>query len=151
MITEDYVSFETAKLLKEKGFDGETNCYYIEGSIDKNLYYSPIRLNHKITNNEFDVYIDITSSKISAPTLQMAMKWLREVHEIYIEIPIYSIGKPVLYRWNAFKNGRLVTDEEKPKTSNVIIKGDDNNPTVYYYKYEEACEVAIKYCLENLI
>ena len=28
MITEDYVSFETAKLLKEKGFDEYTISYY---------------------------------------------------------------------------------------------------------------------------
>ena len=28
MITEDYVSFETAKLLKEKGFDSECHSYY---------------------------------------------------------------------------------------------------------------------------
>ena len=27
MITEDYVSFETAKLLKEKGFDGECDLF----------------------------------------------------------------------------------------------------------------------------
>ncbi len=30
MITEDYVSFETAKLLKEKGFDDECQKYYYE-------------------------------------------------------------------------------------------------------------------------
>ena len=31
MITEDYVSFETAKLLKENGFDDEyTNAFYNE-------------------------------------------------------------------------------------------------------------------------
>ena len=28
MITEDYVSFETAKLLKEKGFDTDSHYYY---------------------------------------------------------------------------------------------------------------------------
>lgn len=28
MITEDYVSFETAKLLKEKGYKGSFNSYY---------------------------------------------------------------------------------------------------------------------------
>jgi hypothetical protein len=28
MITEDYVSFETAKLLKEKGFDATCKKYY---------------------------------------------------------------------------------------------------------------------------
>jgi hypothetical protein len=148
MITEDYVSFEVAKLLKEKGFREITNRYY-------NAQYDQIRTvsdTFMMDWNDEEHMRSITMpDSVSIPTLQMAMKWLREVHEIYIEIPIYSIGKPVLYRWNAFKNGRLVTDEEKPKTSNVIIKGDDNNPTVYYYKYEEACEVAIKYCLENLI
>jgi hypothetical protein len=28
MIAEDYISFETAKLLKEKGFDEATHQYY---------------------------------------------------------------------------------------------------------------------------
>ena len=114
MITEDYVSFEVAKLLKEKGFDEDTNCYYIEGSVDKNLYYSPIRQNHnkRITNNEFDIHIDITSGKISAPTLQMAMKWLREKYNLHID----EVGRS-------------------------IVK----------LTHEEACEAAIKYCLEKKI
>ena len=30
MITEDYVSFETAKLLKEKGFDEDIDLWYDE-------------------------------------------------------------------------------------------------------------------------
>ena len=40
MITEDYVSFETAKLLKEKGFDDEyTNAFYDKSGI---LYFIDI-------------------------------------------------------------------------------------------------------------
>ena len=60
MITEDYVSFEVAKLLKEKGFDYQG----------------------------FD-YIDFEGEVIKQdrPTHQMAMKWLREEYEIDI-IPI---------------------------------------------------------------
>ena len=59
-ITEDYVSFETAKLLKEKGFDElTTKSYpYFEG---KDYKYD-----------------------ISCPTLQMAMKWLRKAHNICV-------------------------------------------------------------------
>lgn len=137
MIKEDYVSFETAKLLKENGFDGETNCYYIEGSIDKNLYYSPIRLNHnkKITNNEFDVYIDITSSKISAPTLQMAMKWLREVHNICISVDVKIGGGKYYVCISSTENG----------LSHGVLEDE------VWDTFEEACEAAIKYCLENLI
>lgn len=37
-ITDQLVTFETAKLLKEKGFDANTDCYYMkDGKV-----YSPI-------------------------------------------------------------------------------------------------------------
>ena len=139
MITEDYVSFEVAKLLKEKGFDGDTNCYYIEGSVDKNLYYSPIRNNHnkRITNNEFDIQIDIDSCKISAPTLQMAMKWLRKNHQIFIR-PNTSFLYPIKWYAEIFCYGDNLKTQQDVKTE-------------YYDSPEEACEAAIKYCLENLI
>ena len=39
MITEDYVSFETAKLMKEKGFDENTICKYADvGGITEKWY-----------------------------------------------------------------------------------------------------------------
>lgn len=164
MITEDYVSFETAKLLKEKGFEGDTNCYYIEESVDKNLYYSPIKQNHnkRITNNEFNVYIDITSSRISAPTLQMAMKWLREVHNILIVVDYEWECDTTPYYFKIYRLG------ENGKPEQVPVKGvsyyKDDNPTEHiigyrdwkrsnndYKKYEQACEAGIKYSLENLI
>ena len=138
MITEDYVSFETAKLLKEKGFDGETNCYYIEETETKNLCYSPIRLNHnkRITNNEFDVYVDITSSKISAPTLQMAMKWLRKIYSLEI-YPYHDFPKVGDKWWLEIIKYPNSVSEYESETA--------------YNSYEEACEAAIKYCLTNLI
>jgi len=59
-ITEDYVSFETAKLLRDKGFDKD----WVDGSIEKYL-------------NGTEGY--------SLPTLAATMKWLREVHNLCIE------------------------------------------------------------------
>jgi len=71
MITEDYVNFETAKLLKEKGFDeGTYHCYTTKGV----LWFEDVLFNHN------------AGTDYSAPTLQMAMKWLREVHKLYINI-----------------------------------------------------------------
>lgn len=64
-VTEDYVSYEVAKLLKEKGFDKD----WVDGSIEKYL-------------NGTEGY--------SLPTLAMAMKWLREVHKLHIEPHIQS-------------------------------------------------------------
>ena len=134
MITEDYVSFETAKLLKEKGFGCNTNCYYIEDSDTRTLFYSPIRENHNasIENNELGVHINVSSGKMSAPTLQMAMKWLREVHDAIV---------------NVFYD----KDEERWCAEHYRMLIDDYTLIGHYNTYEEACESAIKYCLKYLI
>jgi hypothetical protein len=127
-ITEDYVNFETAKLLKEKGFNEYCGFWY-EGSklIQTNDDYG-LQSNTDHISPEFD---------FSTPTLQMAMKWLRKVHNIYIDIsPTYSEEeKTIHFIWQIFD-------------SNYDGVGDCE---IFYDKYEIACEEAIKYCLENLI
>ena len=67
MIAEDYVSFGMAKLLKEKGFDTQSYAS-IKVFCGNNTYYE---LNGEWITPEEDTII---------PTLQMAMKWLREVY-----------------------------------------------------------------------
>lgn len=63
MITEDYVSYEIAKLLKEKGFEqiGCEKRYNLQGDLVSGFAYGPV-----------------------APTHQMALKWLREVYDLHI-------------------------------------------------------------------
>jgi len=79
MITEDYVSFEIAKLLKEKRFDDICDKIYKE----HDSYLCPIEYCMNLKGEGY--YL--------APTLQMAMKWLREVHKIFIVIsPISGKG-----------------------------------------------------------
>lgn len=120
MMIEDYVSFEIAKLLKEKGFPlPSTNfedcvfCMYDEnGDIQWGCYHP-------------DYYCRVT--------LQMAMKWLREVRKIFIEIKMSK---------NTFLWGYRVTISNGRTTC---------FHTNIFNKYEEACEAAIKYCLKNLI
>lgn len=122
MITEDYVSFETAKPLKEKGFDEK--CFYCFDDVIGESRLSRLL----ICNNS-----ELVEHHYSAPTLQMAMKWLREVHKIHIEIG-YNVGYfPVCISTK--------TNETIPYKP---MQGKD-------FTYEQACEVAIKYCLENLI
>ena len=60
MATEDYVSFETAKLLKEKGFDCECSRFYMPNG------HGMWKYEHY---HDFDI-----SDKIECPTIQMAMK-----------------------------------------------------------------------------
>ena len=121
MITEDYVSFKIAKLLKEKGFDEYTFSDYSEEGV--------------IGFNEVETRI---AKGYQRPTLQMAMKWLRNTFhlEIYPFHDAIQENNDWWYRIELHSKGCSLTEYE----SDVIYK-----------TYEEACEAAIKYCLENLI
>lgn len=116
MIKEDYVSVETAKLLKEKGFNEDSWFHY---DVDGHIVTRGYRLN--------------MPEDIPAWTLQMAMKWLRKVHNIFIQVELYS--KYDNYCFELFQN-----------THRLMIEHRE-----VYNSYEESCEAAIKYCLENLI
>lgn len=124
MTTENYVSFETANLLKEKGFE-QVNChrqYNTDGMLCNGYCYGPM-----------------------APTLQMAMKWLREVYKLHINLDIHWLYFADTLGWMY-----TVTKILENGVDYVCSNGDENDKT-FYSSYEEACEAAIKYCLENLI
>ena len=141
-ITEDYVSFETAKLLKEKGFteacdkkyfgDDCSGPSYIREHWEDGGGVSPM------SNSDLDdgsKYADI-----SAPTLQMTMKWLREKHNIVVE-PFIREGAE--YVWFIHRIETMFN-----KKYLVFCWGSKNTK---YERYEQACEAAINYCLKNLI
>ena len=123
MITEDYVSFETAKLLKEKGFD--ELCYQKYDS-DGELSFNHVGyVNSEKPCDDFYAL---------APTLQIAMKWLREIHNLQIQIvPV------VMSRHKDWTFG--IDRDFIPLTVDLLV----------FPTYEEASEATIKYCLENLI
>lgn len=133
MITEDYVSLEIAKLLKEKGFNEKCSSWY---STKGSQYYD-------IDSYEAD--LDGITKLCSCPTQQMAMRWLREVHNIYINLDIH---------WLCFANSKgwmyVIEIILENGVEFVDCKGDESDKT-FYLTYEQAVEAAIKYCLENLI
>ena len=135
MIKEDYTSMETAKLLKEKGFDEESWCAYnlVTEKFAREIVDWNFRYNHGLPN-----YV------ASAPTLQMAMKWLREVHRLHIEI----VPNPLNFEHQDIQDGWGC---EVMHLSDLSYDGNYEFFQKKYPTYEEACEAAIKYCLENLI
>lgn len=122
MITEDYVSFDTAKLLKEKEFNWEVHRSYL---VNDNVF---------IPGDVNDV--PLRKDAIRIPTLQMAMKWLREEHKL---VPIILAGGDRYW----FRIDKVNEDYWK---NTIYLEDEKLFPT-----YEEACEASIKYCLENLI
>lgn len=126
MITEDYVSFETAKLLKEKGFEGQCSVGQVCTEISHN------------EDSEWTTESEVT---VGIPTLQMAIKWLREKHNQNITVKAH----------NNVARLKTIYYAEVQNLSEPTEKGFCVNGCTFKDTYEEACESAIKYCLENLI
>lgn len=122
-IQEDYVDFDNAKLLKEKGFDIIGQKWY---SVEGGLYYQ----------DEFDNnrgFIPVLECE--APTIQLAVKWIYENFGIWIEI----------YRcnYNSF-DYRLNSEFESLMYIKLPLHTSFNSP-------QEAYQAAIKYVLTQII
>lgn len=135
MITEDYVSYEIAKLLKNKGFDEATNRYY-NAQCNQIRTVSDTFMWH--WNNEEFMKRVLMEGAIAIPTLQMAMKWLREVHSLYLDIVTSFSQDGICYTFSC-------------SNTMDLIQGTKGTSYHEYQTYEQACEAAIKYCLEKLI
>ena len=123
MIQEDYVSFETAKLLKENGFDEKCIGFY---SVDGNFFGESAYRNN---------WTPEINGSINAPTLQMTMKWLRE-KGIIITID--------------YNDDYDCEDNERYGFS-IYYKSLKKVNLATYATYEETCKASIKYCLTKLI
>lgn len=124
---EYYVSLEVANLLKEAGFKWFINSAYRDGvlmhqgnllcdNFNGKQYENPAR-------HEF----------FSAPTLDIAQRWLREVHHLHITI-FSSSQESWMFR--------ITKPHQKLEDG---IYGED------YYTYEEALEAGIKKALEIIL
>jgi hypothetical protein len=93
---EQLVSFETARLVKEKGFGIETEYkFYNEKETSYRNYadwdireeggYSIITVPRKTGQLKKDLHIKFIEEEFPAPTQSLLQKWLREVHGIYVE------------------------------------------------------------------
>ena len=125
MITEDYVSFEVAKMLKEKGFD--ELCIFKYNS-------EGVRVKAGVAIEEWQ-NSELDDDECSCVSHQMAMKWLREEHNLCIEIFVTWRDKIPHYQWRI----------------NNLITQDTIVDTPCLEKPEQAVEAALKYALENLI
>lgn len=133
MVTEDFVGFEAAKLLKEKGFNCLCHSYFRNNP--NNLIKESCGANW---NGE--------PFFISRPTLQMAMKWLREVHNLNCEI---CYDYELRWYWQV-KSLTEVLEGDYPEMK-IWHPNRGEHQDIGFNAYENACESAIKYCLENLI
>lgn len=86
MFTEnDYVSLETAKLLKEKGFDESTIGFYSGERglcIGNSLLYNTLNKRVNFVNDLLKVQSEDVIA--AAPSLYEAQKWIWEKHKMFV-------------------------------------------------------------------
>ena len=107
---EQLITFETAKLAKEKGFDFrcekayfETLKHTLETSRDGEITfpYKPPRILKRNYGDEFTIFI------AEAPTQSLLQKWLRVNHKIDITIMIVGDSG---YEYYIHKNRKVITN-----------------------------------------
>ena len=158
MIEESYVSFEVAKLLKERGFDWEdAEIWYASKKFSTGCHWNSCTYNVGEMTLEYE-----EGYCISCPTLQMVIKWLEEVHHILV-VPDY-VYECTSTSW-VYKIYRL---GENGKPERCVVKGvsydENNNPTEHITGYrdyelsykdyatrEEAEDEGIRYVLEKYV
>jgi hypothetical protein len=120
-MTEELVTLETAKLLKEKGFNEFCEFAYA----DEDLHIMGLHSTNSFFNEIGCGY--------TAPTKSIAQKWLRETKNLHIEIS-YMYGNYWIYDILTIPNHDLV--------------GLSDRPIVHYKSYEEALEAGLQEALK---
>ena len=137
MMHDELVTYEVAKLAKEKGFPQEHD----HNDHSQTYCWDGLRNIHSLCKWEMWYSGEYNNEDMyAAPTQSLLQRWLREEKNIHIEIVATASG----YLWIADKvNGTAITD------SDVLNRGINDGGC--WDKYEQALEDALKYALENLV
>lgn len=84
MNSEDFVTYEQAKILKEIGFDWECNHYYLD--THKTFHDKGYFADWNIDGYGVEIINErvVKDFRASAPTLAQAQKWMREVKGMHL-------------------------------------------------------------------
>jgi hypothetical protein len=149
-----YVEFNTAILLREKGFENNhlEACYSIDGS-----YYNN---NNKIKGAigkliNPDIVMD--NNKVYAPEQHQVIDWLLEKHGIWIHV-LPQDKSEINFRNKDSKYPSLalfivILKYEENLTMKEVLNSSDVNSDLFLHfdSFQEAYSAAITYCLEQII
>lgn len=141
MIHDEIVTYEVAKLAKEKGFNEECRDFYCNDKRQKRI--TRTSCNRQVTTFDYcsnSTLEDYDSPKeyfhIAAPTQSLLQRWLREEKGEIIELKHTDSTES----WRLFWSWRIYNN------LGFVIRIGNTFDT-----YELALEDALKYALENLV
>ena len=126
-MNEDFVTYELAVKLKEKGFDAPCYGYYHRDGGNDSFELCGDRdfLNSK------------NKHRIAAPTIPQVLKWLREEQKLHVEVMfIRPLHNRVKY---------YITDTDGSRGDFMDVSDE------HYETWEQATLAGIEYVLDNLI
>lgn len=138
---EQLVSFETAVLAKEKGFNEHVHaCYNSKGIIEdlNNIWNCGCEGGMQLEEWFYDYNNYKHLELISTPTQSLLQKWLRDVHNTHVVlIPKFDLINPenINYYWKIISN----TNTEIIQKASLDKEGTGS----YWTVCEEALEVGL--------
>lgn len=151
---ETLITFETAKLAKEKGLQLGSERQYVEyhktykydgdATHPESYKKGDVRLgscSYIVNNRDGIDFSNKYYTLYEAPTQSLLQKWLREVHRTDITvITDWKQGVRVYYVGFSFVNTENKID--------IWFSKDENNNKIEYSDYEEALEIALQEALK---
>lgn len=147
---EDLISFETAKLAKEKGFDipvfyfikdcgeGLGIISHLECEIIESCEFNEILENHNLKKEE-NIW--------SQPTQSLLQKWLREKHNIHVYVVTSFYNRSELlgyiYCIDIFDSNNIHFGIERDEEQRVLL-----GVAISFNSYEEALEIGLQEALK---
>lgn len=127
-MTEEFVTLETAKLLKEKGFKEDVFTFYEVDCVEGDM----------ILSETYDVSENFNEKNdcLSAPSQSLAQKWLRETKNIHI--CVYNCACGYGYEISKADNGTHITSS--------VYEGPNDGGK--WDIYEEALEAGLQEALK---
>lgn len=138
----DFVTFEIAKNLKEKGFKEPCFGWYYPNEICGYDYKTLII--HNRSACIFDKYEDLLilhndDKHIDSPTISQVVSWLLDKKKIFLTVDIEPMGFFYIVNYDM-----IINDNGKYEFESHTSNGTYTSP-------EEAYECGIEYILNNLI
>ena len=138
------VSFETAMLLKEKGFNELCCHFYEDNDLYKLAYYQGDGTGFVCNNSPISDRLSCEEMQCAAPTQSLAQKWLREDRECHMfVIPSLQEGNIIYYV-------HIIRYSNKTYLGHNLMLKDSNASTMTFTSYEDAIEEGLKYCLKTI-
>ena len=140
---DEIVSFETAMLLKEKGFNEPCPCFYEDNELCKLSHYQGDGTGFVRNNSPINDRLLCEEMQCTAPTQSLAQRWLRETHHITFNANPHSDNHEIIYVVTI-----KVISNKKHVDFNVMMT--TLNKAIMFKTYEDAIEAGLKYCLKSI-